>query len=174
MRDSGRATQPIACNKGKEPIAPDNVDTLMDDELSSSSSPSLSLSLTQNAEENTKTRSRKRPSPHLAFSDAFNGASSRARREASRIQNLPDQAPGNPPVLPSGTFPQMLLMHPTFGAAPTFYIPPTPLIRRPDDMLSLPLRQHILDYDPPRGFVIPAFTMFDDSTDPYDHMLHYN
>ena len=41
-------------------------------------------------------------------------------------------------------------------------------------MLSSLLRQHILDYEPPRGFVIPTFTMFDDSTDPYDHMLHYN
>ena len=41
------------------------------------------------------------------------------------------------------------------------------LIRRPDDMLSSPIGQHILDYEPPRGF-------FDGSVDPYDHMLHYN
>ena len=41
-------------------------------------------------------------------------------------------------------------------------------------MLSSPLGQHILDYEPPRGFVIPAFATFDGSTDPYDHMLHYN
>ena len=41
-------------------------------------------------------------------------------------------------------------------------------------MLSSPLRQHILDYEQPRGFFIPTFTMFDDSTDPYDHMLHNN
>ena len=41
-------------------------------------------------------------------------------------------------------------------------------------MLSSPQGQHILDYEPPRGFVIPAFATFDDSTDPYDHMLHYN
>ena len=41
-------------------------------------------------------------------------------------------------------------------------------------MLSSPLRQHILDYEPSRGFAIPAFTTFDGSTDPYDHMLHYN
>ena len=41
-------------------------------------------------------------------------------------------------------------------------------------MLSSPLGRHILDYEPPRGFVIPTFTMFDGSTDPYDHMLHYN
>ena len=41
-------------------------------------------------------------------------------------------------------------------------------------MLSLPLGQHILNYKPPRGFVMPTFTMFDGSNDPYDHMLHYN
>ena len=41
-------------------------------------------------------------------------------------------------------------------------------------MLSSPLGQHILDYEPPRGFFIPTFAMFDGSVDPYDHMLHYN
>ena len=41
-------------------------------------------------------------------------------------------------------------------------------------MLSSPLGRHILDYEPPHRFVIPAFTMFDGSTDPYNHMLHYN
>ena len=41
-------------------------------------------------------------------------------------------------------------------------------------MLSLPLGRHILDYEPPGGFVIPTFTMCDSSFDPYDHMLHYN
>ena len=41
-------------------------------------------------------------------------------------------------------------------------------------MLSTPLEQHILDYDPPRGFSIPPFAMYDSSSDPYDHMLHYN
>ena len=39
-------------------------------------------------------------------------------------------------------------------------------------MLSSPLGQHVLNYEPPRRFVIPAFTMFDGSNDPY--MLHYN
>ena len=41
-------------------------------------------------------------------------------------------------------------------------------------MLSSPLGQHILDYEPPRGFVIPPFAMYDGSSDPYDHMLHFN
>ena len=77
-------------------------------------------------------------------------------------------------MLPSGTLPPMLLLHPTFGAALTFHIPPIVLIRRPNDMLSSPLGQHILYYNPPRGFIILAFTTFGGSTDPYDHMLHYN
>ena len=47
-------------------------------------------------------------------------------------------------------------------------------VRGPQDLLSTPLGQHILDYDPPRGFSIPPFTMYDESSDPYDHMLHYN
>ena len=41
-------------------------------------------------------------------------------------------------------------------------------------MLFSPLGQHILDYDPPRGFSIPAFAMYDGSSDPYNHMLHFN
>ena len=41
-------------------------------------------------------------------------------------------------------------------------------------MLSSPLEQHILDYEPPCELAIPAFTMFDGSTDPYDHILYYN
>ena len=47
-------------------------------------------------------------------------------------------------------------------------------IQGPQDMLSTPLGQHILDYEPPHGFSIPPFTMYDGSSDPYDHMLHYN
>ena len=41
-------------------------------------------------------------------------------------------------------------------------------------MLSTPLGQHILDYDPPRGFSIPPFAMYDGPSDLYDHMLHFN
>ena len=77
-------------------------------------------------------------------------------------------------MLPIGTLSPVPPMHPAFGVTPTFYIPPSTLIQRPDDMLSSPLGQHILDYEPLHGFVIPAFPTFDDSVDPYDHMLHYN
>ena len=41
-------------------------------------------------------------------------------------------------------------------------------------MLSSPLGEHILDYEPPHGFVILPFTMYDGSSDPYDHTLHFN
>ena len=41
-------------------------------------------------------------------------------------------------------------------------------------MLSSPLGQHILNYKPPHRFVMPTFTVFDGSNDPYNHMLHYN
>ena len=77
-------------------------------------------------------------------------------------------------MLPSGTMPLMPPTHPAFGTTPTFYVPPASLIRRPDNMLSSPLKQHILDYESPLGFAIPTFTTFDGSANPYDHMLHYN
>ena len=41
-------------------------------------------------------------------------------------------------------------------------------------MLSSPLGQHILSYESSRGFVISSFAMYDGSSDPYDHMLHFN
>ena len=47
-------------------------------------------------------------------------------------------------------------------------------IRGPRHMLSTPLRQLILDYDPPHGFSIPPFAMYEGSFDLYDHMLHFN
>ena len=91
--------QLIARYKGKEPIVPDDVDTLADDELSSSGSASSSLSLTRMLGRAQK-RSCKRPSSHPAFSDAVSGASHRTRRGASRRQNQLDQALGNTSVLP--------------------------------------------------------------------------
>ena len=84
--DNGQAMHQIARNRGKEPIIPDDIDTPVDDELSLGNSQSLSLSPAKNARESTKARSRKRPSHHPAFSDAFSGASCRARREAGRRQ----------------------------------------------------------------------------------------
>ena len=56
---------PIARNRGKEPIIPDDVDTPTDDELSSASSLSLSLSPAKNARDSTKAKSCKKPSHPL-------------------------------------------------------------------------------------------------------------
>ena len=42
LQDNGQARHPIARDKGKEPIIPDDVDTPADDELSSGGSPNLS------------------------------------------------------------------------------------------------------------------------------------
>ena len=74
----------ITHNKGNEPIVPNDVDTLADDELSSSSSPSLSLSLAKASRGSTNTKSHKRPSHHPTFSDGVSGASYKARKEAGR------------------------------------------------------------------------------------------
>ena len=70
--------------------------------------------------------------------------------------------------------PPMPFIHPTFSTRLTFYMLLVAFIRRPVDMLYLPLGQHILDYEPPRRFVIPYFATFDGFADPYNHMLHYN
>ena len=53
-------------------------------------------------------------------------------------------------------------------------MPISTAVRGPEDMLSSPLGQHILSYEPPHGFAIPPFSMYDDSSYPYDHMLHFN
>ena len=139
VRDCGRLVHPITHHKGKEPVIHDNVDTPEDDELSSGSSPSLSLSPSKNIPESIRAKSHKKPSHHPAFSDAISGASRRAKREARKRQNKPGQAHGNVLVLLAGTMPPMSFIHPTFGTGPTFHMPLVALIRRPDDMLSLPL-----------------------------------
>ena len=116
--------------------------------MSSGSSPSLSLSSTKNARESAKAKSHKRPSHHLAFSDAVSGASLRAKKERSRGQNQLVQALGNASILPKGalplvftegTMPPIPLVHPAFGTRLVFYMLPTTLIRRLNDMLSSPL-----------------------------------
>ena len=64
--------------------------------------------------------------------------------------------------------------YPTFRAAPVPYTVAPAVVWGPEDMLSSLLGQHILSYEPPRGFEIPSFTMYDGSSDSYDHMLHFN
>ena len=165
-REPPRPFPPACTNKGKEVDAPDDVDLLADDELSSGSSPLPRRSPSPRVAE---AHSRKRP-PRQS-SRSISVARRRARREPNRDrrppttahQYVPDRAGGFPPPMPS--------IYPPYGAVPM--IAPS-AVRGPQDMLSTTLGQHILDYDPPRGFSIPPFAMYDGSSDPYDHMLHYN
>ena len=70
--------------------------------------------------------------------------------------------------------PQFLPAQYPSGVAPAPHAASYPPVRGPQDMPSSPLGQHILDYEPHHGFVIPSFSMYDGSSDPYDHMLHFN
>ena len=45
--------------------------------------------------------------------------------------------------------------------------------RRLDDMLSTLFGPHIINYEPPRGFLMPKFAMYDGMSYPFDHLLHY-
>ena len=53
-------------------------------------------------------------------------------------------------------------------------MPAPTTVQGPENMMSSPLGKHILSYEPSRGFVIPPFSIYDGSSDPYDHMLHFN
>ena len=70
--------------------------------------------------------------------------------------------------------PPFLLAQYPFGTAPAPHVAFYPPIRGQHDMLSSPLGQHILDYEPPRRFVILPFAMYDGSSYPYDHMFYFN
>ena len=78
------------------------------------------------------------------------------------------------PTWHRGVTPPLPFMYPTFGLHPPCTCLHPTTVRGPKDMLSSPLGQHILSYEPLRGFVISSFTMYDGSSDPYDHMLHFN
>ena len=116
--------------------------------------------------------SRKRP-PRRS-SCFVSGMPRRVRREFSKERRQSNQALENIPMWHRGVAPSLPLVYPTFGAAPALYMPAPTTVRGPEDMLSSPLGQHILSYEPPRGFVIPSFAMYDGSSNPYDHMMHFN
>ena len=112
--------------------------------------------------------SRKRPPRQPSWS--INAARCRTRRDQRSLmptqQYVPDLTGGFPQPVPT--------IYSPFGATPAPQVVFAPVVRGQQDILSTPLGQHILDYDPPRGFSIPPFAMYDGSSDPYDHMLHYN
>ena len=51
--------------------------------------------------------------------------------------------------------------------------PPGSISKRLDDMLSTPFSSHIIDYEPPREFIVPKFSAYDGSSDPFNHIMHY-
>ena len=160
---------PAQPNEGKEPILMGESDPPTDDELSSGSSPLLARSPRQN---NAEAESKSRP-PHRS-NRSVGGAHRRVRREASKDRHHLELAPEYMPILLGGMAPQFLPMHHPFGIASAPYLVYFPAVRGLEDMLSSPLGSHILSYEPTRGFVMPSFSMYDGSTDPYDHMLHFN
>ena len=42
-----------------------------------------------------------------------------------------------------------------------------------NDMMTMPFTQHILMYEPLKGYTIPKFIMYDGTYDPFDHLMHY-
>ena len=166
------AAQPIPltkADKAKGLALPDHSDHPADDEHSSDSSLLPRRSPPQN---NVEAESRKRP-PRQS-SRAVSVAHHQTRKEAKRDRPWSELAPKYISAWFGGMAPQFPPEQYPFGAPPalraTFYPP----VRGPYDMLSSPLGQHILDYEPPHRFVIPPFAMYDGFSDPYDHMLHFN
>ena len=45
--------------------------------------------------------------------------------------------------------------------------------RHLNDMMTTPFAQHILMYEPLRGYTIPKFIMYDGTYDPFDHLMDY-
>ena len=78
------------------------------------------------------------------------------------------------PIWPRGMAPQFPPVHHPFRVASTPHLVSFLVVQGLEDMLSSPLGPHILSYEPPRGFVMPSFAMYDGSIDSYDHMLHFN
>ena len=156
-------------NKGKELALPDHSGPLADDELSSGSFPLLCHSPPRS---NAEAESRKRPPRHS--SRAISGTHRRMQRQANRDMPHSELAPEHMPTRVEGVAPQFLPAQYPYGVPPALNAASYPPVRGPYDMLSSPLGQHILDYEPPRGFVIPPFAMYDGSSYPYDHMLHFD
>ena len=169
LQEAPQHVPPTRKNKGREPSLPNHSNPPTDNKLSSSSSP---LPRHSPPRSNAEAESRKRPPRHS--SRAISGTHRRMRREASRDMPHSELALEHMPTWVGGIAPQFLPTQYPFGAPPAPHAASYPPVRGPYDMLSSPLGQHILDYEPPRGFVIPPFAMYDGSFDPYDHMLHFN
>ena len=78
------------------------------------------------------------------------------------------------PALLGGTAPPLTFRYSAFETTSIPFMPVPTVVQGPQDMLSSPLGQHILSYEPPHDFTIPPFAMYDSSSDPYYHMMHFN
>ena len=104
----------------------------------------------------------------------MSGTQRRVRREGSRdgprsqlaSKHVATWFEGTAPPFLHARYPPEALLIPRAALYPP--------VQGPYDMLSSHLGQHILNYEPPHGFVIPPFVMYDGSSDSYDHMLHFN
>ena len=52
-------------------------------------------------------------------------------------------------------------------------VPLDSINRRLDDMLSMSFDPHIINYEPLRGFVVPKITMYDGTSDLFNHIMHF-
>ena len=120
--------------------------------LSYCSSPLPNLPPPQN---NAEAESRKRPPCHSNRS--VNGMCHRICREVSRDKRYSELAPNNMPPRHGGMDPPLPFIYPIIGAPPSSYLVSFTAVKGPEDMLSSPLGQHILSYEPPRDFAIPRF-----------------
>ena len=51
--------------------------------------------------------------------------------------------------------------------------PPSSVSRRLNDMFFTPFNPYIINCEPPRGFMVPKFSVYDGTSDPFDHIMHY-
>ena len=76
-------------------------------------------------------------------------------------------------ALPTGVMPPILSAYPSFGTGPALHTTCSSDLKSRRHALFCPrAAQPQLRATP--GFSIPTFAIFDGSSDPYDHMLHYN
>ena len=74
-------------------------------------------------------------------------------------------------VTTSGCPPQPLRQQQ--AVVPTTQAPLDFINRWLDDMFSTLFGPHIIIYELPKGFVVPKFIMYDGTSDPYDHIMHF-
>ena len=161
MRGSSHPAPLVKQNKGKEPIWSKDSDAVADDKLSSGSSP---LPDTLPPKNNVEFESRKRPPRHSSWSAS--NMPLRVRREFSKERRPKERAPEHIPAWLGGAAPPLPFGYPAFGTTFIPFMPAPTVVQGPQDILSSPLGQYILSYEPLHGFTIPPFAMCDGSSDP--------